>query len=97
MVSEEEKPGEGNAEGQPPADTGADENADGNAESDNPLANVDPDNFSPSSGQGMFNDPESDPLWNPSLEPDAAPDPRGSSTKSEDEDADTPEAGSTAT
>lgn len=95
MVSEEEKPGEGNAEGQPPADT----HADGNVESDNPLANVDPDNVSPSSGQGMFNDPEADPLWNPSLEPDEAPDTRDGTTKSQgkDEDADTPEAGSAGT
>ncbi|MDQ6753555.1 MAG: hypothetical protein M3017_09130 [Actinomycetota bacterium] len=90
MVSEEDKPGEGDAEEKPPADT----HADGNAEPDNPLAHVDPDNVSPSSGQGMFNDPESDPLWNPSLEPDAAPDIRGGTTKPQDEDADTPEAGS---
>ncbi|MFI5086115.1 MAG: hypothetical protein ACHP7K_09310 [Actinomycetales bacterium] len=92
MVSAGENPGDKETDGQAPV---PDAPAGEDAESDNPLAHVDPDQASPSSGQGMFNDPEADLLWNPSSEPDEAADTRAQAGSSRDgngaEDADTPE------
>ena len=66
--------------------------ADGNEGGpENPLANVDPETVPPGTGQGMFNDPKSDPLWNPALEPSDAPGSQGAGGQGDDDDSRRPE------